>query len=339
MKSFVATLGRIFLVIAVNLAIVEGLLLLVNSAYPLERPRELEDNLTFEWLERRDNLLDGAQGLHIYKPTSTGSTYGHPVRINRFGFRGPDFLPRDEGRGIRILLLGDSLTMGQGVAEEERYGTIVETQLRAYYPETSIEVVNLGVQGFETVEEEKILYRMWDIVRPDLTVVGFYVNDTNVTYEGMEPHRFPVPARLRPYVERLLLFRLMEPWYDKPYRWLRNLPAYEDVQMRSRKVESRDWKLFAESVRNIGRWMHDHSGQPPFVLFLTHEPGKRDDFYQNVRKTFEGNGFMWVEPEVIRYRPVSRFEFHPDAEMHRAYAESLLNAIMESHHIKGLSGH
>lgn len=56
-------------------------------------------------------------------------------------------------------------------------------------------------------------------------------------------------------------------------------------------------------------------------------------------KAFEGNGFMWVEPEVVRYLPVSRFEFHPDSEMHRAYVESLLKAIIESHHIKGLPAH
>ena len=56
-------------------------------------------------------------------------------------------------------------------------------------------------------------------------------------------------------------------------------------------------------------------------------------------KAFEGNGFMWVEPEVVRYLPVSRFEFHQDSEMPRAYVESLLKAIMESHHIKGLPAH
>ena len=65
----------------------------------------------------------------------------------------------------------------------------------------------------------------------------------------------------------------------------------------------------------------------------------QDHFYRNVRKTFEGNGFMWVEPEITRYRPVSRFQLHPGAEMHRAYAESLLKAIVESHRIKGLSAH
>ena len=229
--------------------------------------------------------------------------------------------------------------MGQGVAEEERYANILEAQLRANYPAFPIEVVDLGVQGFETVQEEKILYRMWDIVRPDLTVVQFYLNDTNITYGHYLPYRPQIPSRLRPFLERLLMFRVLEPWYDRPYRWLNDIPTYGELQIRSRNVDSRDWKLFAESVRNIGRWVLDHSGQPPFVLFLTDDPGKRDEFYRNVRHTFESNGFTWVEPEIAQYQPVSRFEFHPNATMHRAYAESLLKAIVESHQFKGLPAH
>lgn len=200
-------------------------------------------------------------------------------------------------------------------------------------------MVNLSIPGFETVQEEKILYRMWDIVRPDLTVIQFYPNDTNVTYDRFFSYKIQVPSRLRPFLERLLLFRILEPWYDRPYRWFNGMATYGELQMRSRNVESRDWKLFAQSVRNIGRWVIDHSQQSPFVLFLTDELGERDDFYLHVRKMFEGNGFNWVEPEITRYLPISRFEFHPNAEMHRAYAESLLKAIVESHQFKGLPAH
>lgn len=336
MRSFFVKLSVFFVVVTINVAIAEGLVRFVNAVYPLERPPELQDKLVYEWIEGKDKPLDGEHRLYTYKPGSAGLTYGHPVRINRYGFRGPEFRPRNsEGgnQGFRILILGDSLTMGQGVAEEERYATLVEAQLRARYTTASIEVVNLGVMGFETVQEEKILVRMWDHVRPDLTVVGFYVNDTIVTYQGIESHRFPMPERLRPYFEQALLFRLAEPWYDRPYRWLRNLPTYDEVQTRARNVESRDWKLFVEKVRKINQRVRDESGQSPFVLFMTHEPGKHDEFYWNVRHTFESNSFIWVEPEITQYRPVSRFEFHPDAVMHQAYADTLSSAIIASQRI------
>ena len=68
MKSFVTTCGIIFLVIAVNLIIAEGLVRVVHSVYPLERPPELEDKTTLEWIEGRDNPFDGEHRLYIYKP-------------------------------------------------------------------------------------------------------------------------------------------------------------------------------------------------------------------------------------------------------------------------------
>jgi lysophospholipase L1-like esterase len=314
----------------------EGLFRAVHLFHPLERPPALGDNLEFEWIEGRDKPLDGVHRLYIYKPGSTGSTYGHPVRVNRYGFRDGEWVSRDGKRSerrhngaFRILVLGDSLTMGQGVAEEERFTNVLSARMSARYPLVPVEVVNLGVQGFETVQEERILYRMWKDVQPDLTIVAFYVNDTNVTYEGTETNRIPLPPQVRSVLERSLMFRVLEPWYDPPYRWLAGLPTYEEVQMRARNVKSKDWLLFAQAVKNIGRWVTERSDLAPMVMFLTHEPNKQDDFYWSVRRTFEGNGFHWVEPRVARYEPVSRFEFHPNAAMHHAYAEALFEAIPE----------
>ena len=51
MNSFLATTRKIFLVIATNLVIAEGLLRAVHLIYPLECPPELKDNTTVEWLE------------------------------------------------------------------------------------------------------------------------------------------------------------------------------------------------------------------------------------------------------------------------------------------------
>jgi lysophospholipase L1-like esterase len=339
MRKIIGSAAGFVLVVVFNLVLSEGLIRMVDMVIPLERPRELADNLPIEWFEGHENPLDGEHRLYAYKPGATGATYGHPIRINRHGFRGEEWSPsKDEGQhSYRILVLGDSLTMGQGVAEDDRYTNILQGLLQARYSSRPVEVINLGVHGFETVQEERTLQRMGDVVHPDLTIVGFYVNDTNITYEGFLPYQLPVPSSLRPYLERFLLFRVLEPWYDPVYRWIWTIPSFSEVQMRSRNVESRDWKIFAQSVRKISAWVANHSRQSPLVLFLTTEPGKQDEFYWNVRRTFEANGFVWVEPQIARYEPVSRFEFHPNRVMHRAYAEYLSKAIIESRRIEEIS--
>ena len=155
---------------------------------------------------------------------SSGSDFAAPIlgRVNLGGGTNQSF---------RILILGDLLSFGQGVAEGERYSDILEAKLRTNYPALSIEVVNLSIPGFETVQEEKILYRMWDILRPDLAVIQFYLNDRNVTYDHFLTYKFPVPSRLRPFLERLLLFRVLEPWFN-------GIPTYGELQMRSHNIES-----------------------------------------------------------------------------------------------------
>lgn len=80
------------------------------------------------------NWLDGKTRLYTYKPNTIGATHGHPFLVNRLGFRGPEFLERSHSEvpdAFRIMVLGDSVTSGIGIAEEDRYTNILERKLRA----------------------------------------------------------------------------------------------------------------------------------------------------------------------------------------------------------------
>ncbi|MGQ0810076.1 MAG: SGNH/GDSL hydrolase family protein [Nitrospiraceae bacterium] len=324
-------LKGILLVIFVNLVLLEVLLRAVNWVYPLERPAALVDETPIDMLEG-DNWLNAETRLYRYKPDTVGKTYGHPFRVNRWGFRGRDFADRAKQptNRFRIAIVGDSMTAGTGVAEESRFADILERRLHEHFPSQDIEVVNLGVQGFETIQEDKMLRRMWEAVGPDLVIVAFYVNDTNITYEHYLPYQIPFPQLVRSTLEHLLLFRQLEPWYDGGYRWWKGFPSYKQVQQRARNPDSHDWQVFAKSVQNIGQWVRSHLPRPPLVLLTTYEPHEQwDSFHLNVRRTFEQNGFLWVEPQGDRYRSISRFEFHPDEGTHEWYADTLFQAIVQ----------
>ena len=281
--------------------------------------------------------MDGESRLYVYVPNSQSTTYGHPFLINQWGFRGNDFLERHlEGEDtFRVMALGDSITAGIGIAEKDRYTNILEGKLNNTYPATSIEVINLGVQGFGTIQEEKILRRMWDVVQPNLTIVGFCSNDPNISYNYHAPYKISISGTLRPYFERLLLFRILEPIYDKLYRKIYNLPTVVDEIKEAYNLDSHDWKLFEVSVEKIGSFILNKSGASPLVIYLGERgDSKRKYFltkqeYQNVRYTFEKNGFIWVDMKHFRYSPVSRFENHPNEETHKYFADALFNKITE----------
>lgn len=53
-----------------------------------------------------------------------------------------------------------------------------------------------------------------------------------------------------------------------------------------------------------------------------------------MRSLAVGVGNTIVEPQVDQYKPILRFELHPNAAMHGNYVETLSNAIMASERIK-----
>ncbi|MCA8972666.1 MAG: SGNH/GDSL hydrolase family protein, partial [Planctomycetes bacterium] len=92
------------------------------------------------------------------------------IRINELGYRDRPFPPRS-GQS-RIVVLGDSITFGAGIAAEERYTDAAERLCTG-----RCEVLNLGVNNYQTENYRAQLERHVDALDPDIVVVGFCMND------------------------------------------------------------------------------------------------------------------------------------------------------------------
>ena len=320
-------------VLLANLIVLELLLHTVNFFHPLFRASGLEDTYENQWLEGND-WLNGLTRLYTYKPKSGAATYGHPFRVNRWGFRGRDFAARDVvgWDTYRIMVLGDSIACGEGVAEEDRFTEVLEQALRAKYPGIKLEVINLSVQGFETLQEYKIMKRMWPIVRPNLTIVGLSDTDPNLHYKYHRVlFKLPVSGRMRVVLNKLLSFRILDTIYDPILRRVAHIPTAEDELDQAYNPQSRDWSIFEESVRRINQLASEETDKRPLVIALSDEEDmKKRNRYWPVRKTFEKSGFIWVDWEDQGpFEPVSRFEGHPNERTHQRYANALLARISE----------
>ena len=120
------------------------------------------------------NLHFKHRPLALSKWTAFGNK---PIRINSHGHHDDEF-PSQKPRGeLRILCLGDSVTMGHGVTREETYANQLESILsRSSLDFASYQVINAGVQGYTTFQELEVLRRSL-IFEPDLITVGFVMND------------------------------------------------------------------------------------------------------------------------------------------------------------------
>lgn len=100
-------------------------------------------------------------------------------QINADGWRGRRY-PRNKPPGaFRIVVLGDSVAFGYGVAAESAFPAQLEQLAAQRAPEARIEVLNLGVGGYNPYNEAALFADVGVAFQPDLVLVQFCINDLN----------------------------------------------------------------------------------------------------------------------------------------------------------------
>lgn len=121
--------------------------------------------------------------LYGLRPGASGELKGtaDPVRydINTDGFR-DRLYERPKPQGVfRTLVLGDSLAFGWGVAQDQAFPKVMESLLAEQAPDARVEILNLGVGGYNPYTELELLKDLGPSYEPDLVLVQFCINDFN----------------------------------------------------------------------------------------------------------------------------------------------------------------
>jgi hypothetical protein len=131
-------------------------------------PRYVTDAQYNDFQIRR-NLPD-----HSYKHTSFDGKW--EFKINSQGFRDiRDFKYEKPKEVLRVLVLGDSFTIGYEVRQNQTYSAVLEAYLKR--KGIQAEVINAGMSGNSNAEE-LIFYEQEGVrYQPDIIILGFYHND------------------------------------------------------------------------------------------------------------------------------------------------------------------
>jgi lysophospholipase L1-like esterase len=125
---------------------------------------------------------------------------------NVLGIRSPYETLRKEPGLLRVVAIGDSFTWGDKIARSDStWPAQLEADLRRRMPEPPLEVVNLGRNGFTTVNGAEMLRRLGWQFDPDLVIVQFHLNDilpsgpdfTREYSQWLFPRPWVVPQRYR----------------------------------------------------------------------------------------------------------------------------------------------
>ena len=93
------------------------------------------------------------------------------LQINSTGQRGSELPPLSQP-GVRLLFLGDSITFGADVPEEETFVKRVQDRLTS--PEQRVTTINGGVPGYSTYQELAYHRYVGQQLRPDVVVLVFF---------------------------------------------------------------------------------------------------------------------------------------------------------------------
>ncbi|MFN0152316.1 MAG: SGNH/GDSL hydrolase family protein [bacterium] len=117
--------------------------------------------------------------LACLPPSATGVIAGVPVRTNASGYRGAELDVAKAPGTFRIALLGDSMTFGWGVRDEETFAVQLAEMLADAFPDRRWEVENFAMIGSNTAQQAEAFALDVAPRAPDLVLVGFFMNDVD----------------------------------------------------------------------------------------------------------------------------------------------------------------
>lgn len=138
----------------------------------------------------------GEKGVRLF-PNTNAEIINHTlsrqdvrIRVNSYGLRGAA-LEEKQSNEFRILNLGDSITLGDYVQEEETIPSLLEAKLGAVEIEPGqatgqetgqatgqrIKLLNAGLPGASSADEYQHYLELSPVVKPDLVLMAMYLND------------------------------------------------------------------------------------------------------------------------------------------------------------------
>lgn len=263
---------------------------------------------------------------HHHRPNAKAELMGVTVGTNADGFRDDEYsVARNERH--RILFLGDSLTLGWGVEQEQSFEHLLEARLDAIRP---TEVINLGVGNYNTTQEVQLFLDKGAKYQPDQVVLFYFINDAEPV---PQKSRFPGLGHSRLvtfYWSRLKALRArLSPgtgfaeYYATLYRdgaegWARSQAALLELQQQSR---ARGFDLAVVLLPELHELVD-------YTFRKEHEI---------VMSFLRANGIRALDlaPAFANERDphslwVSLDDAHPNARAHRLIADYSLNFLAEA---------
>ena len=256
---------------------------------------------------------------------------GVPVKINSAGFRDDEFPSPVAPGARRILLLGDSIAWGWGVAMENVFPQVLEKLLRAREPasEAPTIVYNFGVDGYSTEQELHLLQTRGYALEPDLIIILYALNDPDTNDGGLSR-----------YYTRQKRFELLQ--LAKNAYWQLKQIGRADPEVTRGEYHQYIHSFFREQIEDqfqrLGRLRTEH-GIPivvavsPVFKFEPGTPYYLQNIHESLGELCRKNGLGFIDLyhsfDGRSSEEVSLNRWHPSAKGHAVFAQTLFDYVSD----------
>ena len=275
------------------------------AGWPTQRVRSFGKLINFD-------SASWEESIGVFKPSSKSTVLWPPelayeVHVNSLGLRGPEISKTPDANRTRFLALGDSMTFGYYLEENETWPRRLEVHLREAGHD--VEVVNGGSGGWTIVSQALFLEERAIALEPDHVLIGFCANDIadlerkSSVYESQKSAlgvgRGPVLEALYTSAIYELYLRVQVAWkrYREDHAGEREHPL-TSVDVPAARAETL-WKEYASWLERIHALLAPR-GIPitivyiPDVYKLTH--GIPADDAKRLEALAEARGIGFVSP-------------------------------------------
>jgi lysophospholipase L1-like esterase len=277
---------------------------------------------------------------HIHRPNAAANLMGVQVSLNSLGHRGGELLdPKPQGTK-RVLVLGNSVTLGWGVPYQDVFTSVVERRLNEQKPfgrSVTFEFDNAGVGNYNAVAEYVLFRRQYQRIHPDWVILQYLISDAD-----------PRPLARRNFILKHSYFAdylfyafqiFTAPFGNQRDRYRYNKDLYADTSPAWKEALAAVEKIKAITAKNgipfmvmITPDLHDLSDTPSHELI-----------YQKIEHAFRRSGiptFNTFAPFQSKYGKTAAILWvapddpHPNRQGHAFMAALLYQYIVDSNPLR-----
>ncbi len=274
--------------------------------------------------------------LHIKSGFAVSGEY----RTNSSGFRDREFTAKPAKGKKRILCLGNSVTFGWRVAEEEAYPQVLQKLFSDAY-----EVYNCAQTGYTAFQGKRLLGELLREYHPDVVTIAYIWNDLLPAANGVTDSKQEMPPQLILSVQNVMA-------RFAAYRWARfaflKISSKQPAPSETSRVPLTEYREYMRDMLDSCRAFHV---QPILVLPPAPKPEWLGGQQERYRKLFYAP-FRKYANEIKKIASVNRLPLidadsaladelsiwenlpedlvHPSAQAHQIMARLLSDALSKA---------